>query len=219
MRSEGEPAKAARMTRKAVLPLCIAASGVVTFSLTFPGSALRAAELLVLHLFFFVDMVVRPPSEGTDRQSRRQALWGKTLMLLLIYLPLYLTVTGTSPELLWIEALGIGFTTFGAILGLWSRIRLGRMATDILTIVEKHALYKQGVYGLVRHPIYSGFALAFLGHAVTFLSVPGVVVWILFIATFLRSRIRVEEEMLAQEFGAKYRRYQRDTWTMFPYIY
>ena len=48
---------------------------------------------------------------------------------------------------------------------------------------------------------------------------PGLVVWLLFIATFLRNRIAVEEEMLVEQFDADYRGYRKTTWKLFPWIY
>ena len=119
----------------------------------------------------------------------------------------------------WIEILALGLTALGTILALWGRLCLGRMATTILTIVEGHSLYNQGPYQFIRHPIYSGFALAFLGHQVAFLFIPGLVLWYLFIAFYLHNRIQVEEEMLAQQFHGDYLEYQKQTWRMFPYVY
>jgi protein-S-isoprenylcysteine O-methyltransferase Ste14 len=205
------------MRRKVALSLFLVASASVTIPLTLRSSLLQSLEVLVLHVFFLTDVFIRPAVEGVERESPWWALWGKILMLALVYLPLY------GGELLarrpWLEGLGISLTAFGAVLALWGRVCLGRMATPTLTIIEKPSLYTEGLYRCIRHPIYTGFSLAFLGHQVTFLFIPGLVVWLLFLVTFIRHRIQVEEDMLLGQFRDGYFEYQKRTWKLFPYVY
>jgi protein-S-isoprenylcysteine O-methyltransferase Ste14 len=54
---------------------------------------------------------------------------------------------------------------------------------------------------------------------VAFLSLPGLIVWVVFVTTFMRNRIRIEEEMLIEQFQGNYVGYRRNTWRMFPYLY
>jgi protein-S-isoprenylcysteine O-methyltransferase Ste14 len=205
------------MGRKVALSLILSASAAVTTSLTLRSSLLQGVEVFALHLFLLIDVAVRPAIEGVDRESRWHARWGKILMLSLVYLPVYFD--GMPPAGPWIVLLGMGVAIFGAALALRARLRLGRMATPILTTVEDAALCREGVYRSVRHPIYSGFSLAFLGHQISFMFIPGLIVWLLFIATFIRKRIEVEEQMLVEQFGGSYVGYQESTWKMFPCIY
>jgi protein-S-isoprenylcysteine O-methyltransferase Ste14 len=205
------------MGRKTALSLILLLSAGVAVPPALRHSLLQGVEVLVLHLFFFVDVAVRPAVEGVDRESLWQARWGKLLMLLLVYLPVYLGRRPPATE--WVAAVGLAATVAGAALALRARLRLGKMATPILTTVEGGALCRQGIYRVIRHPIYSGFALAFLGHQVTFIFAPGLVIWLLFIGTFLRNRIAVEEEMLVEQFDEDYRGYRKATWKLFPWIY
>jgi protein-S-isoprenylcysteine O-methyltransferase Ste14 len=89
----------------------------------------------------------------------------------------------------------------------------------VLTILPDHRLHTGGPYRLVRHPIYTGFALAFLGHQIAFSSAPGLAFWLLFAMHILHRRIRREEAMLLAHFGECYRAYMRTTWRMFPGLY
>jgi protein-S-isoprenylcysteine O-methyltransferase Ste14 len=205
------------MGRKAALALILVLSAGVTVPPAIQSSRLQGIEVVFLHLFFLIDVAVRPAVEGVDRESLWHARWGKLLMLSLVYLPLYLGRRPPSPE--WIALAGLAATAAGAALALHARLRLGKMATPVLTTVEGGALCREGIYRVIRHPIYSGFALAFLGHQVTFMFGPGLIVWLLFVATFLRTRIAVEEQMLVEQFGEGYLGYRKMTWKMFPWVY
>ncbi len=144
------------MQRKIIVSLFILVSASVTASLVALGSVMQTLEVLILHAFFLIDVFIRPPSEGVDRESRRQAVLGKVLMLSLVYLPLSnMEMSARKP---WAGALGIGLITVGAFVALWGRASLGRMGTSKVVIIEEPALYMQGLYGFIRHPIYAGFS-------------------------------------------------------------
>src|SRR5262249_11016722 len=62
-------------------------------------------------------------------------------------------------------ALGAVLTLVGLLFTVWARIYIGRNWSGVVTIKADHELVTGGPYGLVRHPIYSGLALAFVGSA------------------------------------------------------
>ena len=91
-------------------------------------------------------------------------------------------------------------------------------ATVRLQIIESHHLVRDGLYKLVRHPIYLGTILVNFGIVSVFSSVYGVL--LMAVATgFLFFRIRNEERMLIERFGEEYKEYQRMTKRIVPYIY
>jgi protein-S-isoprenylcysteine O-methyltransferase Ste14 len=205
------------MSREIVLAAVILASGVVTVALTIRSSPVLGLETLVLHLFMLVDVAIRPRIEGVGRETVWRAWWGKALMIALVYLPL--GPWRAPSEALGPAAAGLGMTIAGAAVALAARLRLGRMGTSILATPDDATLCRDGVYRYVRHPIYSGFLLVFLGHQVAFVSVAGVLVWGLFVLTFIRVRIDVEERMLVERFGERYIGYRDQTWRLLPGIY
>jgi protein-S-isoprenylcysteine O-methyltransferase Ste14 len=67
---------------------------------------------------------------------------------------------------------------------------------------------KTGVFGVVRHPIYLGELLLYLGFLAFSLSLAGAVVWFS-AAVFLHVISRYEERLLLERFGAEYGGYMR----------
>src|SRR5258708_562803 len=57
-----------------------------------------------------------------------------------------------------LEALGLGFSV-------WARVHLGQYWSGTIDIKPEHQLISGGPYAFVRHPIYTGLVLAFLGTA------------------------------------------------------
>jgi len=217
MKRNGNNAWRSAMRRKVALSLFLVMSASAMIAYTLPNSMLLAVEVLILHLFFLVDVIIRPLMEGVDRERRWRAIWGKVLMLALVYVPLY-NGQGAVPRP-YFAATGLGVLVFGAIVASWGRVCLGRMGTPNLTIMAEPRLYTKGMYRFIRHPIYTGFALVFLGHQITFLCKPGLIIWLVFLVSFIHARIQVEEEMLVEQFRRSYFEYQKGTWKLLPYVY
>ena len=85
-------------------------------------------------------------------------------------------------------------------------------------IVPGHELMVDGPFGIVRHPIYSAFALFYFG---SFLLVPVPAVLLQALASFAAYdfRSRVEEEVLIQAFGDQYASYRATRKRFFPGLY
>jgi protein-S-isoprenylcysteine O-methyltransferase Ste14 len=82
---------------------------------------------------------------------------------------------------------------------------------------ETPEVIRKGVFGLVRHPIYLGEILLYLGFLFLNISLAAVVVWLLAIG-FLHYLSRYEERLLMARFGDEYRRYIQEVpmWIPFP---
>ncbi len=107
---------------------------------------------------------------------------------------------------LW-AALGAALTLLGLLFTLWARIYLGRnWSGSGVTIKADHELITGGPYGLVRHPIYSGLALAFIGTALAVGQWRGVLAVALALIAIVH-RIFVEERFMREQFGAAYDAY------------
>ena len=73
-------------------------------------------------------------------------------------------------------------------------------------------------YGIIRHPSYLGLIVLGFGWALAFRSGVGLVLAALMIPTVL-ARIRSEERLLHEQFGAEYDAYRSRTARLIPGLY
>ena len=119
----------------------------------------------------------------------------------------------TAATVVGLLLIGIGFLIALVAVG-----TLRRSYSSTLVIREDHRLVRHGIYGLVRHPVYCGTILALMGLPLCLSSVYGTAIMLLVIPLFL-NRIRIEERLLIEEFGAQYEAYIEATKKLVPLVY
>jgi len=112
-------------------------------------------------------------------------------------------------------ALGAVLTLAGLLFTVWARVYLGRNWSGVATIKADHELVTGGPYGLVRHPIYSGLALAFVGSALAVGEWRGVLAVALALIAIVH-RILVEERFMREQFGTAYDAYAQRVRALVP---
>jgi protein-S-isoprenylcysteine O-methyltransferase Ste14 len=148
--------------------------------------------------------------------------WGRlaigriVLILLLVYL-LRNNWNGhhalTGPAL---AVIGLVLWVLGLGLAVWARLYIGRNWGMPMTRREQPDLVTTGPYRFIRHPIYSGIILAFIGTALA-ISLAGLIVAAVLGAFFVFSASR-EEHFLAQEFPDTYPDYKARTKMLIPFV-
>jgi protein-S-isoprenylcysteine O-methyltransferase Ste14 len=68
---------------------------------------------------------------------------------------------------------------------------------------------------MVRHPIYTGFILAFLGSALSAARIDAFL-WVIIITVSFVQKRRQEEALLTGKFGEEYVRFSRSVPALFP---
>ena len=113
---------------------------------------------------------------------------------------------------------GIGAALFvcGLAIAIWARVHLGRNWGMPMTTKEEPELVTSGPYRFVRHPIYSGLLLAFLG-TVLLTNLIGLVIVAAFAVTFYYSAL-VEERNLTAAFPDTYPVYREHTKMLVPFV-
>ncbi len=112
---------------------------------------------------------------------------------------------------------GVALTAAGVGIAFWARWHLGANWSGVVTLKEGHELIRSGPYRNIRHPIYTGILLAFLGTAVALGEVRGLlavtITWLSFY-----TKARREESFLTQEFGDRFAEHQRHTGMFLPHF-
>lgn len=119
------------------------------------------------------------------------------------------------PHSLPVYGTGLASCMAGAALAIWSRWLLGSNWSSVVALKQDHELIQAGPYRYVRHPIYSGLLLLFLGNALMVGDWRGLLAVAIVAASFWR-KLRVEEAWLAQRFGERYRDYMGRTRALVP---
>lgn len=114
-------------------------------------------------------------------------------------------------------ATGVVMTLFGLLFSVWARFILGRNWSGVVTIKHDHELIVRGPYRVVRHPIYTGLLIAFLGTALAIGMVYAFIAVALFALCFWL-KLQTEEQFMLKEFGAQYADYRRHTRALIPFI-
>jgi protein-S-isoprenylcysteine O-methyltransferase Ste14 len=113
---------------------------------------------------------------------------------------------------------GTVLVVLGLILAVVSRYTLATNWSKDAALAENQELIKNGPYKHIRHPIYTGFLMMFLGTC--FFAARYFELVLLFIFTvFLIVKLRDEEALLEKQFPREYREYKRGTKALIPFIY
>jgi len=95
-----------------------------------------------------------------------------------------------------------------AVLWLVARWQLGNAFS---VTAQAHQLVTQGLYSKIRHPIYVFGTLAFLFVVLALQGWSALIIWVVVLLIQV-VRLRREERVLAETFGAEYTTYRSKTW-------
>ncbi|MGB8214646.1 MAG: protein-S-isoprenylcysteine O-methyltransferase [Anaerolineales bacterium] len=160
----------------------------------------------------------------TDRRvSRREDILLGLMTLVALVLPLVYSLTP------WLDFanyhLPVGLGICGIVLLLFSLVIFWRAHTDLksnwspsLEIRADHTLVTDGIYRLVRHPMYASQLLWVLAQVLLLQNGLAGPLDLLFFIPFYLLRVRTEEQMMLDRFGEQYRNYIKNTGSLIPRI-
>lgn len=190
----------------------------------YASTATGAAVFIAIMLVFLAQEFTQgfdTPDNSSVRDDRWALVYLEVVPVLLVCIASVLSLLGVGE---WtasrtVFAVGIVVLLIGLALRQWSHHTLGRFHQALVTIQDEHDLVTSGPYRLVRHPMYAGSAVAFLGVGLALGTWPGLL--LVFLGTLLAMvrRIRVEENALAQALGEKYSSYAANRARMLPGIW
>ncbi|MGD0308762.1 MAG: isoprenylcysteine carboxylmethyltransferase family protein [Acidobacteriota bacterium] len=166
-------------------------------------------------------------SKNVKVNDRRESLLSRLVRLVLIVCAVALLwLPSVPPPLLDKRFLphgdscfwsGLAVTAGGLLFATWARRHLGSNWSQAVTVKEGHELITSGPYALVRHPIYAGLLVAFVGSAVARGEWRGLLAVVLVFGVLWR-KLKLEEKWMRVQFGESYDVYSRRVAALLPYV-
>jgi protein-S-isoprenylcysteine O-methyltransferase Ste14 len=162
---------------------------------------------------------------GTKPTLKRESTWGRAPQMFLV-VPGAVLLFGNDvniamlsqrfvPREAMVRDTGVALTWLGILFAIWARYHIGQYWSGRVTLKEDHQLIRTGPYARMRHPIYTGVALAMFGTALVvgeWRALLGAL--LVLIAHGLKAR--KEESWLTKQFGEAYENYRRETGFLLP---
>jgi len=163
---------------------------------------------------------------GAPAERRSSKYLRQSLVIFLIVIVSVTILNSFDPDLFMVQVIpdtlttgitGVLLTALGLGFSGWARIHLGRFWSSVVSIRIGHQLIRTGPYRFVRNPMYTGILIAFVGAAVAIGELYAfVAVGIGLVGIWMK--IKAEEELLLEKFGAEYLRYQHEVRKLIPFI-
>ena len=204
-----------------VVQFALAILGWGGFVAFFSHPAIRAmtiATVGIATVAFFAGGNVSPGVKE-DRGNRWVLSAFSVIAILMAYFSAYTdrigfwTIDGDAMR--WV---GVVVCAAGGLLRIWPVYVLGRRFSGLVAIQPGHTLETHGLYGMIRNPSYLGMLISSVGWALVFRSGVGVLLALSLLIPLV-ARIRAEERLLKEQFGAEYQAYCARTWRLVPGIY
>jgi len=186
----------------------------------FFAHALRITWLVVIGYWLWASRSAKRPEQQESLGKRVLVYWLPLVIAALLLGPgdwfgHSLLREQFAPHTTPVYSLGLALAVLGATVAILSRVMLGRNWSATVQLKQDHELITSGPYRFVRHPIYTGFLLLFLGNAVVVGDWRGLLAVAIVFVSFWR-KLRLEERWLAGHFGEPYRLYQARTKALVP---
>lgn len=114
--------------------------------------------------------------------------------------------------------IGVILLIVGVIFSIFSRYCLGSSWSFLAFVSSDRPFIKNGSYGFVRHPIYLGLFVIWIGASFVFFNWIGIISAFIVLLPLLYHRAKIEEENFIKIFSENYLNYIRRTGMIFPKI-
>lgn len=178
---------------------------------------------IVIVVFWFVYAFYWAISARKVKHDIKQqgGLWKRLGAIIILGVILEIAIPGLLkppfPQNVFVAGVAIILAVAGIGLAIWARWHLGANWSSQPAIKEGHDLITSGPYSFIRHPIYTGLLLAFVGTALVNGTVWSVVLIIFAVSLVLR--VRTEERLMTQQFPAQYAEYKKKTKALIPFVW
>ena len=106
----------------------------------------------------------------------------------------------------------------GLVIAIAARSTLAGNWSNAVALKENHELITTGPYEYVRHPIYTGMLMMFLGTALLYGTV-GAAIGYLIILVGILLKLKEEEALMMEHFAHEYASYKKRTKMLIPFLW
>jgi protein-S-isoprenylcysteine O-methyltransferase Ste14 len=186
------------------------------------GSSLVAAvSVAAIVTFMAVAQLARARGLARRGETLARSRGPAHYVAYFFFVPYLVIVARPGPELEVPELLrwlGVALVVLGVSFAVWAIATLGRHYDLELEIHRDHELVRIGPYRFVRHPIYTGLGLHFVGACLATGNLVLIVGTLLVTFPAFYLRAKTEERLLREHFGAAYDVYARDVGMLVPLL-
>ena len=191
---------------------------VVWIGPTWSWSPLWISAALWLAFTLYWGVPARNAAKTASRESHRSRQFHQLLMNASLVL-LFARIPGLThrlwPEKALFVVAGILLQLLCVLLAIWARRHLGRFWSGEIAAKAGHELIRSGPYRKLRHPIYTAMVGMCIATALVSGELHAAAGVALMVAAYVR-KIRLEERLLRDLFGAAYADYCRNSWALVP---
>lgn len=191
-------------------------------SITFENIMTMAISSSVTILFaaIVMDFMLFEKKGGVKREKRSIVATGTmTLFYLVYFIVIWSRIGAIIPEgsigILAVRIAGTVLVALGSAMNIIGRLSLKGNWADHVRIYKDQTLVETGIYGIVRHPLYSSLMVMLYGGSLAYLNWVSAVLTTFVFIPFMYYRAKQEEGFLLQEFE-RYEDYRKRVGMFFP---
>jgi protein-S-isoprenylcysteine O-methyltransferase Ste14 len=198
----------------------------MTFNLDSLPTLVFAVVMLSWMTFALVILVHKKPAAGPEQKRERTSMAGLALQGLAyaivwsVHRHFFTPIVAMSKPLEIALAVLTMVLAIGSVWFVLAAVRaLGKQWSIAARLVEGHKLITEGPYRMVRNPIYTGMLgmLLATGLAISHWIALPIAIVVFAIGTWIR--VRSEEKLLCEAFGAEFEEYARKVPAVVPYLF
>ena len=184
--------------------------------------AIRPGAILGMFILWFLPFFVfrsRSPASAEPAKIDRRARWGIALEMVAFF------IVYTHGPVTWSTPLGLGRTMAGFVCGVvavgltWASVGpLGKQWRFDAGLNPDHELVQSGAYRLVRHPIYASMVWLLLMAICWVGTLPGWPIGLALMIAGVEIRVRIEDRLLHDRFGARFTEWQQRVPAYLPFL-
>lgn len=184
-----------------------------------PGMLVAIALICLFSIAWSIAAKDSAPTQSSESTwSRRLHLIVLNGAVLLLILPVPGLTRRFLPVSRVLTGLGLALEIAGILFAFWARRHLGSNWSGEVRIATGHQLVRSGPYKHLRHPIYTGVLGMYAGTMLVSGQLHALIAVVIITVAYWR-KLRLEEEILAVNFGDAWDAYRRETWALVPQLF